>query len=354
MRRIMLLLLLAALLCTTTTRALALPPELADALPEGLAAAAETGDVLNGGLSWLATTVYGALGGILRAGVRNAALLTLSAVICGAAEGLSAAAGKSAPRYVACCGVLAAASLAAGDLSALIGLGAQTVEELGSLAKLLLPSLAAALAAGGFVTTASVWQVTTLMACALLGEAASRVLLPLVYCYIAAAAAGAVLEGSRLDLLADGLKKLVTGALIAATTAFTAYLAAAGALTGSADRTAVKAAKVAVSGMIPILGGVLSDAAEGVLAAAGALRGTVGVLGVLAVLSACLVPLLRLGVQFLLYQLAAFAAGLAGTKTIGKFLSRLGEAFALVFAMTAACALMLLVALFTALTLAMG
>lgn len=354
MRRTILCAALALLLLTTAAYAAELPAALESALPDGLLEATEGGDALGGGIEWLLEAARNALGDILRGGVRNAALLTLSALICGAAEGLADGVGETAARYVPYCGVLAIATLATGDLRALIGLGAQTVDELGTLSKLLLPTLSAAMAAGGLVSTASVWQVTTLMACDALSAAVSRLLLPLVYCYIAAAAAGAVLGESRLDLLADGLKKLVSAGLKLAVIAFTGYLAVAGVLTGTADRTAVKAAKVVISGAIPVVGGVLSDAAESVLGAAGTLRGTVGVLGIFAIGAVCLTPLLRLGVHFLLYKLAAFASGLAGTKALGDFLDRLGEAFALVFAMTAACALILLVALLVATAMVTG
>lgn len=353
MRRL-LLIGLALILLTTTVRAALLPDELRDVLPEALSEAAEDGNLLTDGIDWLRETARAELGGILRDSTRNAALLMLVALLCGAAEGLAGGAGEMASRYVPYCAVLATAALAAGDLRSLIGLGAQTVEELGTLAKLLLPTLAASMAAGGFVTTASVWQVTTLLVCDVLCTAASRWLLPLTYCHIAASAAGAAMGQKQLETLADGLKKLLTGALKLAMVAFTSYLAVAGVLTGSADRTAVKAAKVVVAGAIPVVGGVLSDATESVLAAAGTLRGTIGAVGVLAVGAVCLTPLLRLGVQFLLYKLAAFAAGLAGTKTLSGFLDRLGEAFALVFAMTAACALVLLVALLVAMTMAVG
>ena len=339
---------LAIMLLTTVARAAALPDVLQDTLPDELIESAEHGDALLDGVAWLIERARSALGEILRGSVRNAALLTIAALICGAAEGVADGAGDTAARWVPYCGVLAIAALATGDLRALIGLGAETVDELGTLSKLLLPALAASMAAGGFVSTASVWQVTTLMVCDLLSDAISRVLLPLVYCYIAAAAAGAVLGESRLDLLADGLKNLLSAGLKLTVAAFTGYLAVAGVLTGSADRTAVKAAKVVISGAVPVVGGVLSDAAESVLAAAGTLRGTVGVLGIFAILAVCLTPLLRLGVQFLLYKLAAFAAGLMGTKALGDFLDRLGEAFALVFAMTAACALVLLVSMLVA------
>ncbi len=338
----------AAFLLLTTT-AYALP--LAETLPEGLRAAVEE-DSLAAGAAWLAQSARDAAAELLRDGVRDAALLTLAALLCGAVEGIADTAG--ATRYVSWCGVLVLTTLAAGDLRALIGLGARTVDELGTLSKLLLPTLATAMAAGGFVSAAGVWQVTTLMVCEALTNAVERLLLPLVYCYIAASAAGAMLEESRLDLLADGVKKLVTGGLTALIVAFTGYLALAGVLTGSADRTAVKVTKLAVSGAIPVVGGVLSELTESVLAAAGTLRGTVGVVGVLAIGAVCLVPLLRLGLQFLLYKLAAFAAGLVGTKALGEYLDRLGGAFALVFAMTATCALILLVALLVAATIALS
>ena len=341
MRRTLFCAALALLLLTTAVQAAELPAALEDALPDGLLEATESGNALSGGVEWLWAAARDALDGILRGSVRNAALLTLAALICGAAEGLADGAGETAARYVPYCGVLAIAALATGDLRALIGLGAETVDELGTLSRLLLPTLSAAMAAGGLVSTASVWQVTTLMACDALSAAVSRLLLPLVYCYIAASAAGAVLGESRLDLLADGLKKLVSAGLKLAVVAFTGYLAVAGVLTGTADRTAVKAAKVVISGAIPVVGGVLSDAAESVL-------------GVFAIGAVCLTPLLRLGVQFLLYKLAAFASGLMGTKALGDFLDRLGEAFALVFAMTAACALVLLVAMLVAATMVVG
>ena len=353
-KRLLVLLLPLLLLLTAAARAAEVPAALRDALPEGLAEAAESGGVLAGGAAWLRETARASLDGLLRGAARNAALLTLAALLCGAAEGLSGGAGEEAARYVPFCGVLALSAIAAGDLRALLGLGARTVEELGTLAKLLLPSMAASMAAGGMVSSAGIWQVTTLWVCDLLSDAVARLLLPLVYCQLAAAAAGAALGEESLDRLAVWIKRLVSGALVAVMAAFTGYLSIAGVLSGSADRTAVRVAKAALSGGVPVVGGVLSDAAESVLAAAGTLRGTVGALSVLAILAACLTPLLRLGVQYALYQLAAFAAGIAGPKALGKYLERLGDAFALVFAMTASCAAVLLVALLVATSMAAG
>lgn len=354
MKRVFMLL-AVVLLLTTFARAAPLPDGLDALLPEAVARAAEDGgDVLTEGVAWLDDAVRGSLTEIVRSGVRSALTLMLAALLCGAVEGVVQSTGGAAARYVPCCGVLAAAAIATGDLRAMIGLGAQTVEELGTLTRLLLPAMSAAMAAGGYVSTASVWQVTTLMVCSALEEAVLRWMLPLTYCYIAAAAAGAAFGESRLDVLADGLRRVACGALKLITAAFAAYLAVSGVLTGSADRTAARAAKAVISGAVPVVGGMLSDVAESALSAAGALRGTLGAAGVFAILALCLTPLLRLGVQFLLYKLAAFGAGMGGTQELGDFLDRLGEAFALVFAMTATCASVLLAALLTATVMILG
>lgn len=64
----------------------------------------------------------------------------------------------------------------------------------------------------------------------------------------------------------------------------------------------VKAAKFTMSSLVPVVGGILSDAAETVLAGAGILKNAVGVFGMLAVLAMCVVPFLQLGIHYLAYK----------------------------------------------------
>ena len=215
----------------------------------------------------------------------------------------------------------------------------------------LLPTMAAALAGCGGVFTASAWQVGTLFAADALTTLIHELLLPLVYCHIALASAGAALPESGLDKLADGLKKLISWLLCGAVTAFTLYLSVSGVLTGSADRAAVKAAQTAVSGAVPVVGSILAESAEMVLSAAHSLRAAIGAAGVLGVLLACLAPLVRLSVQFLLYRAAAFVSAVSGVKPLERLLEQLGDAFALVLGMTAACAALLLAALLVSISM---
>lgn len=323
-----------------------LPEELRRAAPEA-AELAESGD-LAAGFSTLWERAWGEVSGYLLAGARSVAAIAAGVVLLGAVE--SSFSGGAAPRFTTMVGALWVTAVSAGDLGTLIGLGRETVSRVSLMAKVLLPVMAGATAASGGVAAASVGQVAAVFFSDLLLSVIQGVLLPAVYLYIGVSAAGTVLEGETMAGLGRLLKKAVTWSLTGMLTLFTGYLTISGAVAGAADARAVKLAKAAVSGAVPVVGSILADAAETVLAGAGLLRATVGSFGTLAVLGLCLAPFLRLGSQYLLYQGAALVAQTAGPKKLTTLLSTLGDAFGLVLAMTAASAVLLLIALVSSLT----
>ncbi len=326
-----------------------LPPELERLAPEA-AALADGGEGLLPGVRRLWREGWEQAGEYLLAGVRSTAAIMAGVVLLGVAESAAPAGKDTLGQYVSITGALWITAVSAGNLNALIGLGQQTIVDLSQLSKALLPVLAAAEAASGGVTAASARQVAAVFFSDILLTAIERVLLPAVYLYIGTAAAGAVLEGELMERVGSLLKKLIGWALGGLLTLFTAFLTISGAVAGTADAQAVKVAKAAVSAAVPVVGGILSEAAESVLAGAGLLRGLLGAFGALAVLSFCLVPFLRLGGQYLLYQCASLAAAAAGPKKLTGLLTALGDAFGLVLAMTAASALLLLISLVSSLT----
>ena len=103
--------------------------------------------------------------------------------------------------------------------------------------------------------------------------------------------------------------------------------------------------KAAISGVVPVVGGIIAEASETVLAGAGMLRSVIGVGGMLAILAACAYPFLQLGVQYLTYKLTAFLAAMVGPPGLCRLIDGLGGAFGLVLGMTGACALLLLISL---------
>lgn len=340
--------LFAALLLCVSASALELPSELDGTVPRELIDSAEAGTIC----SCAADSTFFALSrGIAGCGGKFAARRDGADAALAPVRphrGHGGERGETPARYAGYLGVLGAAALSAGDLSALIGLGVETMDELSVMAKLLLPTIAAAMAGGGCVGSASVWQVGALMLSDIFLSLMRDVLVPVLYCMIGTAAAGALLEQSRLSLLSKGIGKLLSWGLSAILIVFTAFLSVSNLLAGSADRLAVKVGKTVISGAVPVVGGILSDATEAVAATALTLRGTLGVLGVFSVLALCLVPLLRMAVQYLFYQLAAFFSGMVGSQSLSKFLEQLSSAFSLMLAMTAGGAFLLLVSLLIA------
>ena len=342
---ICLMMLLLAL--TVDARAAELPEDLTDALPEAAEDVLEIGDLsgpggFSQGLAGIAERLAGEVKTVLRQRLRGAASILLVAVACGAVDGFAQGTGKGTA-FLPMAGALAVTLLTAGSLEDLIGLGAETIGELNVFSKALLPTLAAATAASGAVTTATFQQVTTVFLADLLMELIDGLLIPLVYLYIGALAAGACLPENRLGAIAEALKKIVTWMLTSSLLLFTVYLSTVRVIAGAADGASVKVAKAAISGAVPVVGGIIAEAAETVLAGAGMLKNTIGVFGMLAILAACAYPFLQLGVQYLLYKLSAFLAAAVGAPDLCKLIDGLGGAFGLVLGMTGSCALLLLV-----------
>ena len=313
---------------------------------------AEYGAALDDGLEALVDTGTRELGGILRRAVRSGVLILMILLFCGLAETVQEGAGGTAARSVSLAGTLAVTAVAVADVNALLGMGTGAIAKMTSFANVLLPAAAAVTAATGAITGAAARQLAAALFSDLLVNLINGLLVPLLYGYIAASVAQAAVGEDRLKRLADLLKWTVTTVLTAVTMAFVGYLTASGVVAGTADAATVKAAKLAISGAIPVVGGILSDAAETVLASAGVLKGTVGVFGMVTILGICLIPLLQLSVHYLAYKLTAALAAAMGDGPVCALVDRLGSAFGLVLGMTGACCLLLLIALVSCVSVA--
>lgn len=307
---------------------------------------------LDEGLAKLVDTGSRELGGVIRRGVRSGVLILLILLFCGVAETVHQGAGGSSPRSVSLAGTLAVTAVAVSDVNALLGMGTSAIGRMASFGNVLLPAAAAVTAATGAVTGAAARQLAAALFSDLLVNLIHGLLVPLLYGYIAASVAQAAVGENRLKRLADLLKWTVTTALTLVMMVFVGYLTVSGVVAGTADAATVKAAKFAISGAIPVVGGILSDAAETVLASAGVLKGTVGVFGMLTILGICLIPLLQLSVHYLAYKLTAALAAALGDGPVCGLVDRLGSAFGLVLGMTGACCLLLLIALVSCVSVA--
>ncbi len=227
--------------------------------------------------------------------------------------------------------------------NALIRLGTQTVDELSGYGKLLLPVMTGAMAAQGGVGTSAALYAGTAFFDAVLSTAISKLLTPMIYLYLCMAVANSAIGEQMLKRLRDFIKWLMTWGLKIVLYLFTGYMGITGVVSGSVDAAAVKATKLTISGMVPVVGGILSDASEAVLVGAGVMKSAAGVYGLLAVLAIAIGPFLRIGIQYLILKLSAAVCGVFGTKRCSELIADFSGAMGLLLAMTGAVCLMLLV-----------
>jgi len=282
---------------------------------------------------------------LFRTGLATALKLVTVVLVCSLAQ---SAQGEEGLQAAVIAGALAITALTMTDMAAMIGLGRETLGKMEGFSSLLLPVMAVLTAATGGITAAAARQGATVLFSQLLITAIDRLLLPLIYSFVAVSCAYAAVGNPGLKKLAGLLKSAVTFFLTALLLAFVGYLTASGAIAGSVDAAAVKAAKMAISRAIPVVGGILADASESVLAGAGALRGTVGAAGLLVVLALCLTPFLRLAVQYLVYKGAAALCAAVAQPQLSGLIDAIGSAFGLVLGMTGAGALVLLISIISA------
>lgn len=300
---------------------------------------------LDEGIAGLLDTGSQEISGVIRRAMRSGVLLLVILLLCGLAETVQEGAGQKEVQSVTLAGTLGVTAVAVADVNSLLGMGTGAIDNMCSFANVLLPTVAAVTAATGAITGAAARQMAAVLFSDLLVNLISGLLVPVLYGYIAASVAYAAVGNEGLKRLAALMKWAVTTVLTAVMLAFVGYLTISGVVAGTADAATVKAAKFAISGAIPVVGGILSDAAETILASAGVLRGTVGVFGMLTILGICLLPVLRLAVHYLTYKLVAALSATVGGGRVYGLVDQLGGAFGLVLGMTGACCLLLLIAL---------
>lgn len=357
-QRLCLLVGLALLALCIPVQAIELPKELEDALPREAERLLEdvdyqSSDGLTDGLRALWTQLREDVGALLRSQTRSAAGILLAVLLCGLVDGLGKSTGASG-RFLDMAGALTITALSTGSLDSLMGAGTTVMEQMNTFSRALLPTLAAVSAVSGGVAGATVRQVATVFFADLLLEVIHGLLMPMVYLYTGALSAGAALGDRRLLAVAEFIKAVCTRLLTGALLAFTLYLTVSGIFSANVDSARVRVAKTAISGAVPVVGGIIAEASETVLAGAGLLKGTVGVFGLLGVLALCAYPFLRLGIQYLLYKLTAFLASVVGSPGLCGLIDGLGGAFGLIMGMVGSCALVLLISVLASVAVVAG
>ena len=227
----------------------------------------------------------------------------------------------------------------------LLQLGATTVTELSDYGKLLLPVMTASMAAQGGVTASAALYTGTVFFVALLTSVITKLIIPAIYIYLCLCIANCAMDQEIIKKLKDFIKWGMTWILKIILYVFTGYISITGVISGSVDASSLKAAKLTLSGVVPVVGGILSDATETILVSAGIMKSTAGVYGILAIFAVCVSPFLQIGIQYILLKVSGAVCNIFGPKPVVKLIEDFGTGMGFAVAITGSMCIMLLISL---------
>lgn len=240
-------------------------------------------------------------------------------------------------------GTISVATMLLSPSNALIALGVKTVTEIAEYGKLLLPVMTASLAAeGGSITSVALYT-GTLLFNSVLSSGIIKLLLPMLYAFIALSIAVASIDEQVLKNIHSFIKWLITWTLKITIYLFTGYLGITSVVSGTADAAAVKATKLAISGSIPVIGSIISDASEAILVSTGVIKNAAGSYGLLVILAIWIGPFLQISFQYILLKATAAIGGVFGNRQTAKLIESFGVTMGYLLAATGTVCLLLLI-----------
>ncbi len=293
-------------------------------------------------------SIYENMGGSVRKAVQTgSAVLAVSLII--SFVGMICPQNEKYEMYASVAGVLSIAVLTVGDVDSLIGTGAEVIGDLYAFSKALLPTLAAACAAGGAVSTAAAQYAASALFMDLLQTLGNEVILPLIYGYVIASLAGIAFGSSGLSSAANFIKWIIVTLMTIMVLVLTVYLTVSGIVLGAADDAAAKVAKTALSSLLPVVGSLISDASGAVVGGINTLKNLIGVFGLIVVLAVCAVPFMRLVINSIVFKIISVFAGTMSASKISSAVNTVSAAYAMILGLCGSVAIMLFISVISVL-----
>ena len=277
--------------------------------------------------------------------MKTAGILLLVCISIALADTLDQSGGT--PQYVLFAGVAAIGAAALEDFDYYLNLGTGSLRSIDEYSKVLLPCLASAAAASGSVSGSTAKYAATAFFMNLLTHAADTVIVPGICAYAALSVADGAVGNQALKTAKKLLKSICFLLLTGMCLAFTSWIAFSGIIADSADAVTARMAKTAVSTALPVVGGILSDAAGSLAAAAGALKCSIGAYGAMAVLCICVGPFIVLSVRYTVFKVSAALCGCVSDKRLTDLVNDLSTCLGMILALNGAAALMMFLSVYS-------
>lgn len=210
-------------------------------------------------------------------------------------------------------------------LRALVGGVSAALSELSAFFGALIPIMTGLTASGGGGGTAAAQAAGMSLSLGAINMLSSNLLLPMVSVIFALALVGALSGDGAVSALAGSVKSMFMWTVGILSTVLIASLSLQTVITGATDSMAMRTAKYAAAGMIPIVGGTVSSTLATLASGISYAKSVVGVGAISAIVGICIAPLVRLILCRFSFEICIALSGFF-SKSPTKYLSAMRSA----------------------------
>ena len=280
--------------------------------------------------SQLLNQLISSAAGVFRTSLWRMTRLMAPAMLTACAEWLqhgNGMAGKTA-RYA---GLLMTMVFLAADLKEHTELCMHTIGLMADWMQALFPLMMTLLAAVGGTASSAFYQPAVMAAAGSMTALIQQVTLPLAVSVAVLSMAGGLSEGLRVSRLCRLLRQAACWTLGLGFTVFVGVMSVQGVNAAALDGVSIRTAKFAMDRFIPIVGGMFADTVDTLVGCSLVVHNALGVLGLLLVLGALLMPLIRVVMTLFLYRTAAALLEPVSNSPLCRTISSYADVFQLLF-----------------------
>ena len=229
------------------------------------------------------------------------------------------------------------------NFSSIITLTKEAVANMISFIQLLFPLLMTLMLASGSVVSVNLVQPIILFIINLISNIFQTIIIPIILVSTALSIISRISDKIQINKLSKFLKSSSIWIIGILLTIFVGVLSIEGTLGSSVDGITAKTAKAAISSFIPVVGKVLGDAVDTVIGCSSILKNAIGIVGVIVVITICIVPIFKIAIITIIYHLtAALCEPIADDKIVG-LIAQMADTFKILLAILCSISVMLII-----------
>lgn len=217
------------------------------------------------------------------------------------------------------------------------------VQNLTSFANTLIPLMITLMITTGNIVSSGMLEPILLLIITFIGNFMTNILIPIVLVSTALGIISKISDQAQVGKLSKFLNSSMVWILGTVLTLFVSFVSVQGGLTSSIDGVTAKAAKTAISSVVPVVGSILGDAVNTIMGCSNIIKNAVGVVGIIVIIAICIKPILQLAVLSITYYLgSALCEPVADDKVIG-IMEQMGGTFKMFLAVMCAMTVLLII-----------